>query len=177
MNELEVERLVIKDKTGAPRIVLEVDRAGNPSVSLIDRDGKERILLEITEQSDRAEEGNLASVRLIGGVPGPEVRLAAAPHGWGAVSIFDREGEPSVDAGVDSDGNASLTLFHAPRLIPAPDRGGYFKTVPEPYLAVRVIDPGTPRLTMLDRDGRVRFDTEEGPCGLTGYDPGPPATP
>lgn len=171
MEELEVERLVIKDKTGAARIVLEVDRDGNPSITMRDQAGQERIVLDIARLGGSSG-GSIASVHVKAGTTGPEVNLQASSEGLASAAIARSESDPGIQLSIGSDGNPAWFMYHPPKVTPVPDAGGYYVSIPEPMLGAHVLPSGEPQLVLLHQDGRIAFDTsgrppEEGPSEPT----------
>lgn len=165
MKVLEVERLIINDREGRARIVLEVDRQGNPSVTLYDSTGRERVVLDVAQWTEGVDDGPHASIQVRGGLSGPAVSLDAASTGLASISVRNRDGEPGIYVGVEPDGNPTWLMYHPPLRIPSPDVGGYFRTIPEPALAARMMQPDEPHLVLMHRDGSVAFDTRDSSLG------------
>jgi hypothetical protein len=101
--EIEAQRLVLKDKTGKPRITLGVDDDGQAVISMIDADGTERLGLKVDNHST-------PSVLLRDKAGKARLQLTARTDGSAFVGVLDQNQTPRIAIETESHGNARLVL-------------------------------------------------------------------
>ncbi|MBU6430371.1 MAG: hypothetical protein KGR26_15250 [Cyanobacteria bacterium REEB65] len=100
--EIHTARLVIADAAGAPRIVLGLDEQSEPSIRILDSEGKVRVRLGLERDVDEEPEycGLMAELRLMGGDDGGEASLTASYDNYAAFEISaTRHGSDEEAAG------------------------------------------------------------------------------